>query len=201
MRVKKLSFVTLDLLKSKSVIIEPEKITLDPYKVTHLEVGSGKGHFITSLAKDNPEQVFIAFELNMSVLYRIVEKKEVLGLTNLIIILGDAKNLDQYFEKDMIDYIYLNFSDPWPKKKHHKRRLTYETFLKLYQNILKPSGILQFRTDVYPFFMDSIDYVEPYFHIFETTTDLPPSLYMTEYEEKKRLHTKINQLKGRLKND
>jgi tRNA (guanine-N7-)-methyltransferase len=201
MRQKKLSFVTLDLLKSKEVIIEPQKISLDSTKITHLEVGSGKGQFITSLAKDNPEQMFIAFELNMSVLYRIVEKKEMLGLNNLIIILGDAKDLDQYFNKHQIDYIYLNFSDPWPKKKHHKRRLTYETFLKLYQVILKPEGILQFRTDVYPFFMDSIDYIDIFFDVFETTTDLLPSQYMTEYEEKKRAHTKINQLKGRLKND
>jgi tRNA (guanine-N7-)-methyltransferase len=201
MRQKKLSYVTEALLKSKGVIIEPTKIKLDPTKITHLEVGSGKGQFITSLARDHRDQLFIAFEMNMSVLYRIVEKKEMIGLDNLIIILGDAKNLEQYFDKDQIDYIYLNFSDPWPKKKHHKRRLTYQTFLTLYKDILKQDGIFQFRTDVYPFFVDSIDYVETYFNIFESDTDLAPSLYMTEYEEKKRVHTKINQLKGRLKHD
>ena len=128
----------------------------------------------------------------MSVLYRIVEKKDALELDNLIIILGDATNLLEYFDESSLDVIYLNFSDPWPKSRHHKRRLTYYSFLKLYKKLLKSNGILQFRTDVLPFFEDSVTYVESLFDIFDQTYDLEISKYMTEYEEKKRKIGKIN---------
>jgi len=201
MRQKRLSFVTIDLLKNKGVITDIEKIDLSTYDKVHLEVGSGKGQFITSLAKDHPNEFFIAFELNMSVLYRIVEKRDALELDNLMIILGDANHLLSYFNQMSIDNLYLNFSDPWPKKKHHKRRLTYPTFLKQYDYILKPSGNIQFRTDVLEFFNDSIDYFETTFNIFDVNYDLKESLYMTEYEVKKRKITLINQLKGSKKHD
>lgn len=199
MRQKKLSFVTIDLLKSKGVITDIEKLNIDKRKKVHLEVGSGKGQFITSLAKDHPNEFFIAFELNMSVLYRIVEKRDQLGLSNLAIILGNANDLLSYFDEQVIDYIYLNFSDPWPKKKHHKRRLTYKTFLDMYLKVLKDDGLLQFRTDVRSFFDDSIDYIDPLFDIYDINYQLDESQYMTEYEEKKRKITTINQLKGRKK--
>lgn len=199
MRQKKLSFVTIDLLKSKGVITDIEKLNIDKRKKVHLEVGSGKGQFITSLAKDHPNEFFIAFELNMSVLYRIVEKRDELGLSNLSIILGNANDLLSYFDEKVIDHIYLNFSDPWPKKKHHKRRLTYTSFLQMYLKVLKDDGLLQFRTDVRPFFDDSIDYIDPVFDIFDINYQLEESQYMTEYEEKKRKITTINQLKGHKK--
>lgn len=199
MRQKKLSFVTIDLLKSKGVITDIEKLNIDKRKKVHLEVGSGKGQFITSLAKDHPNEFFIAFELNMSVLYRIVEKRDELGLSNLLIILGNANDLLSYFDEKVIDHIYLNFSDPWPKKKHHKRRLTYTSFLQMYLKVLKDDGLLQFRTDVRPFFDDSIDYIDPLFDIFDINYQLEESQYMTEYEEKKRKITTINQLKGHKK--
>lgn len=201
MRQKKLSFVTIDLLKSKGVITDIEKLNIDKEKKVHLEVGSGKGQFISRLAKDHPNEFFIAFELNMSVLYRIVEKRDQLGLDNLAIILGNANDLLSYFDDQVIDHIYLNFSDPWPKKKHHKRRLTYTTFLNMYLNVLKDDGLLQFRTDVRPFFDDSIDYIDPLFDIYDINYQLEESHYMTEYEEKKRKITSINQLKGRKKHD
>ncbi len=199
MRQKKLKFVTIELLESKGVVCEPKHIELPKDKKIHLEVGSGKGQFITSLAQDFKDEFFIAFELNMSVIYRIVEKQEALGLDNILIILGDAKDLETYFDNHTIDQLYLNFSDPWPKKRHHKRRLTFPTFLELYKNVIKEDGILQFRTDVLPFFEDSIEYVKTTFDVFDLTFDLPVSLYMTEYEEKKRSISKINQLKGRIK--
>lgn len=199
MRQKKLSFVTIDLLKSKGVITDIKKLNIDKQKKVHLEVGSGKGQFITSLAKDHPNEFFIAFELNMSVLYRIVEKRDEFGLNNLLIILGNANDLLSYFDEQVIDYIYLNFSDPWPKKKHHKRRLTYKTFLDMYLKVLKNDGLLQFRTDVRSFFDDSIDYIDPLFDIYDINYQLDESQYMTEYEEKKRKITTINQLKGHKK--
>ncbi len=199
MRQKKLKFVTEELLQSKGVIIDIQKVDLPINQKIHLEVGSGKGQFITSLARDHQDEFFIAFELNMSVIYRIVEKKEALKLNNLLIILGDANHLLDYFEPNAIDHIYLSFSDPWPKAKHHKRRLTAPSFLEKYMVILKEDGLFQFRTDVLPFFLDSIETVEQAFDIFEITYDLPISNYMTEYEEKKRDISKINQLKGRKK--
>ncbi|MFA6801164.1 MAG: tRNA (guanosine(46)-N7)-methyltransferase TrmB [Acholeplasmataceae bacterium] len=199
MRQKKLTFVTLDLLKSKGVIIEPQQLNLPKNKKIHLEIGSGKGQFITSLAHDNKDDFFIAFEINMSVIYRIVEKKEALNLDNLFIIFDDGKHLEQYLTFESIDYIYLNFSDPWPKKKHHKRRLTAPSFLALYAHALKKDGILQFRTDVLPFFEDSLETIAKVFNIFDVTYQLEPSLYMTEYEEKKRLISTINQVKGQKK--
>jgi len=201
MRQKKLSFVTTELLQSKGVCVKPIHIELPKGKKIHLEVGSGKGQFITSLAHDFKDEFFIAFELNMSVIYRIVEKRESLNLDNLLIILGDAKDLEVYFDQHIIDSIYLNFSDPWPKKKHHKRRLTAVSFLETYKKLLKEDGMLQFRTDVLPFFEDSIEYVQSLFEIKELTFDLPPSDYMTEYEVKKRNLGKINQLKGMIKHD
>ncbi len=200
MRQKKLKFVTTELLESKGVIVEPKHIDLPKDRKIHLEVGSGKGQFITSLARDFKDEFFIAFELNMSVIYRIVEKQEALNLTNILIILGDAKDLETYFDQNTINQLYLNFSDPWPKKKHHKRRLTASSFLALYKRVLRPEGILQFRTDVLPFFEDSVEYVQTFFDIFDISFDFPESLYMTEYEEKKRSTSKINQLKGRIKN-
>ncbi|MGE4320129.1 MAG: tRNA (guanosine(46)-N7)-methyltransferase TrmB [Acholeplasmataceae bacterium] len=199
MRQKKLKFVTEELLQSKGVIVDIQKVDLPINQKIHLEVGSGKGQFITSLARDHQDEFFIAFELNMSVIYRIVEKKEALQLNNLLIILGDANHLLDYFEPNTIDHIYLSFSDPWPKAKHHKRRLTAPSFLEKYDVILKDDGLFQFRTDVLPFFLDSIETVEQAFDIFEITYDLPISNYMTEYEEKKRDISKINQLKGRKK--
>lgn len=199
MRQKKLKFVTEELLQSKGVIVDIQKADLPINQKIHLEVGSGKGQFIISLARDHQDEFFIAFELNMSVIYRIVEKKEALQLNNLLIILGDANHLLDYFEPNTIDHIYLSFSDPWPKAKHHKRRLTAPSFLEKYDVILKDDGLFQFRTDVLPFFLDSIETVEQAFDIFEITYDLPISNYMTEYEEKKRDISKINQLKGRKK--
>lgn len=201
MRQKRLKYVTKELLEEHGVITEVKHLEIPKDKHVYLEIGSGKGQFITSLAKNHPDDFFIAMEVNMYVIYRILEKKLDMKLDNLMIVLGDAKELETYFAHDKINLLYLNFSDPWPKSKHHKRRLTYPSFLRLYLKILKKDAFLQFRTDHLNLFIDSLDYMEDYFDITDVTYDLEPSDYMTEYEEKKRKLGPIYQLKGKVKQD
>lgn len=111
-----------------------------------LEIGMGKGNFIIDKAMKNPDINFIGVERYESVLCRALEKLEDKQLPNVKIICIDAIELDEVFDKE-ISTIYLNFSDPWPKKKHEKRRLTSDAFLKVYSKILKPEGIIEFKTD------------------------------------------------------
>jgi len=196
MRQKKIKYATRELMEAYDVITLPKMLDLKDDRPVFIEIGSGKGQFITSLARDIKAHLYIALEMNINVCYRILEKKNELKLDNLIIILGDAKDLDLYLSPHSLDGIYLNFSDPWPKARHHKRRLTYPPFLKHYQSLLKPNGFLQFRTDHLEMFMDSLNYLEPYFLLHDVTYDLKASKYMTEYEEKKRKIGPIYQAKG-----
>lgn len=195
MRQKKIKSATIENLASEGVIVEIQKLKLDNRK-RFLEIGSGKGQFITAKAKDYPDDLWIAMEVNINVCYRILEKKNEMQLDNLIIVHGDAQYLEQYFEADSIDGLYLNFSDPWPKKRHHKRRLTSPSFLKQYCNILKQNAFIQFRTDHLDLFQDSLEYIEPYLNIKSVDYDLDESPYMTEYEIKKRALGPIYQLIG-----
>lgn len=201
MRQKRIKYVTMELLEKHGVITKVEALNIPKNKKINLEIGSGKGQFITKLALDYPHEIFIAMEVNKYVIYRILEKKLELKLDNLIIVLADAKYLETYFQDVLIDGLYLNFSDPWPKAKHHKRRLTYPSFLKLYLKILKKEASIQFRTDHLDLFNDSLTYIEPYFDLYDVTYDLEVSNYMTEYEEKKRQLGPIYQLKGKVKTD
>lgn len=198
MRQKNLKYVSDELLNAHGVITNLQMIET-PDLPTFVEIGSGKGQFITRLAKDFPKHHYIAIEVNRNVCYRILEKKDALNLENLTIIQGDAENLLAYLSPKTVDGIYLNFSDPWPKKKHHKRRLTAKRFLELYQTILKPEGTLQFRTDHKDFFLESMDNLDQSFECLSFDMDLSPSDYMTEYEEKKRSVGPIYQWIGRMK--
>jgi len=196
MRQKKVKSATKEYLSSKGVLIERNKIKLDQ-RPTFLEIGSGKGQFITKLANMNKNNLYIAMEVNINVCYRILEKKLDMNIDNLIIILDDANYLYEYFDNSSLDGIYLNFSDPWPKKKHHKRRLTNINFLNVYKDLLNKDSFIQFRTDHIELFNDSIEYMKQVFEIINIDNDLKPSEVMTEYEEKKRLIGKIYQLTGK----
>ncbi len=198
MRQKRIKGVDETRLKTRGVITDIHAIQL-PNKRLEIEIGSGKGDFITSLALDHKETHFIAIEKNKYVCYRMLEKKENLNIENLTIILGDAIHLSDYMAHRKVDVIYLNFSDPWPKTKHHKRRLTAESFLPLYTSILNDNGILQFRTDHINFFNDSIDTLSTAFEIYDINRNLDVTKYMTEYEVKKRKIGPIYQLKGKKK--
>ena len=156
----------------------------------HIEVGMGKGQFIIEMAKRNPEINYIGIEKYSSVLVRAVEKLEDFEQNNLRLIRMDAENIEEVFDKDEVDRIYLNFSDPWPKDRHAKRRLTSTRFLERYNNILTPEGRDMFKTDNKDLFDFSLEQVEEAGWILENHTyDLHHSEYnegnvMTEYEEK-----------------
>ena len=117
----------------------------------HMEIGCGKGKFACDMAKKNPDVNFIAVEKVPDVCCIALEKamaqKNERASDNLRFIIGDAKTLEATFPAHSLDCIYLNFSDPWPKKGHAKRRLTYRSFLEIYKKLLKPDGILRFKTD------------------------------------------------------
>ena len=156
----------------------------------HIEVGMGKGQFIIEMAKRNPEINYIGIEKYSSVLVRAVEKLEDFEQNNLRLIRMDAENIEEVFDKDEVDRIYLNFSDPWPKDRHAKRRLTSTRFLERYNNILTPEGRVMFKTDNKDLFDFSLEQVEEAGWILENHTyDLHHSEdnegnVMTEYEEK-----------------
>lgn len=156
----------------------------------HIEVGMGKGKFITELARQNPDINYVGIEKYSSVLVRALEKRPELEQDNLMFIRMDAENLPEVFAKDEVERIYLNFSDPWPKDRHAKRRLTSVQFLSRYDQFLKPDGRVIFKTDNRPLFDFSLEQVEEAGWILENHTfDLHHSEYlegnvMTEYESK-----------------
>ncbi|MBP3470282.1 MAG: tRNA (guanosine(46)-N7)-methyltransferase TrmB [Lachnospiraceae bacterium] len=154
----------------------------------HLEIGMGKGQFIHTLAEQNPKINYIGIEMYSSVLYRALERRAETELDNLFFIRFDAKNLTDLFDISEVEQIYLNFSDPWPKDRHAKRRLTSPQFLSLYDKILSATGSIQFKTDNRALFDYSVESVKnSKWHIDELTYDLHHSEYlkgniMTEYE-------------------
>lgn len=113
-----------------------------------IEIGCGKGKFIIEKAVNNPNINFIAIDKFPTILYKVLIKiKRNIGLNNIKIVCLDAKEINNVFALNEISKIYLNFSDPWPKKHHEKNRLTNKRFLDMYFNILKPNGIIEFKTD------------------------------------------------------
>lgn len=156
----------------------------------HVEIGMGKGKFITQMADRYPEINYIGIEKYSSVLVRAIDKYEAMDIQNLRFLRMDAEKLEAYFAEGEIDKIYLNFSDPWPKDRHAKRRLTSVNFLKKYEKILVKDGLLQFKTDNRPLFDFSLEQLEEAgwtkeevnFHLHK---DGPArNNVMTEYEEK-----------------
>lgn len=113
----------------------------------YIEVGSGRGQFITTLAAKHPEINFISMEREKSVMIKVLDKVIEQGLTNIKLICNDAIELNDYFKDGEVSRLYLNFSDPWPKKRHTKRRLTYQTYVALYKQVLKDDGEIHFKTD------------------------------------------------------
>ena len=113
----------------------------------HVEVGSGKGAFVSGMAKANPEINYIGIDIQKSVLSYALDKVLATDVPNIKLLRVDGSDLTDYFEEGEIDRLYLNFSDPWPKKRHEKRRLTYQSFLATYQQILPENGEIHFKTD------------------------------------------------------
>lgn len=156
----------------------------------HIEIGMGKGQFIMELARRNPDINYIGIEKFSSVLVRAIEKQEQQQLPNLKFIRMDAEYIENVFAPGEVGYIYLNFSDPWPKDRHAKRRLTSANFLNKYVNILSKEGEVTFKTDNRPLFDFSLEQLsEAGWKLISCTFDLHNSEYnegniMTEYEKR-----------------
>ena len=166
-----------------------KKPIIDPAKKTYLEIGCGKGKFIIENAEKNPDVNYIAVEKVSDVILLAAEKAKAKGLTNVKFMICDAKGLADIFDPDSIDLIYLNFSDPWPKAGHYKRRLTYKNFLEVYKKILKDDGAIFFKTDNAGLFEFSLEqFAENGWTLKNVTYDLHNSPFaedniMTEYEK------------------
>lgn len=155
----------------------------------HIEIGMGKGQFIMTLAEENPDINYVGIEKYSSVLVRAIEKQEEKDLPNLFFIRMDAENIADVFAAGEVGRIYLNFSDPWPKDRHAKRRLTSLQFLERYEKILDREGHVIFKTDNRDLFDFSLEQVKEASHwtLLNYTYDLHHSEYvegniMTEYE-------------------
>ncbi len=156
----------------------------------HIEIGMGKGRFLLELAQRNPDINYIGIERVATVLYKAERKQQELKLKNIILLAFNAEKIDEIFEKDEIDRIYLNFSDPWPKDRHALRRLTSPKYLALYDRFLKKEGFIAFKTDNRGLFDYSVE-TAPLagWKVKDVTYDLHNSEYaadniMTEYEMK-----------------
>ncbi len=157
----------------------------------HIEIGMGKGQFIHAMAKLHPEINYVGVEKYSSVLIRAIQKMEQEELPNLKFLRMDAEDVDKVFGKEEVDKIYLNFSDPWPKDRHAKRRLPSKEFLARYDVILKKDSRLEFKTDNRDLFDFAVEELEPAGWKAEVITydlhadeKLVAGNVMTEYEEK-----------------
>lgn len=156
-----------------------------------IEIGMGKGRFITQLALENPDINYVGIEKYSSVLIRAIEKCQDIEVPNLRFIRMEAEYICDVFNKEEVDRIYLNFSDPWPKDRHAKRRLTSKQFFERYDNILKKDGVVEFKTDNDLLFQFSLEQVpEAGWNLVAQTWDLHNDSemvkgnVMTEYESK-----------------
>ena len=167
------------------VILEPEAAKGKWHELfgndnpIHIEVGSGKGAFITGMAQQNPDINYIGIDIQLSVLSYALDKVLASGAKNVKLLRVDGE----------VDMMYLNFSDPWPKSRHEKRRLTYKTFLDTYKQILPENGEIHFKTDNRGLFEYSLASFSQYGMVLNKVwLDLHASDYegniMTEYERK-----------------
>jgi len=197
MRIRNVKKAFAKIDSYEKVIWTPEEHKGQWYQVfgnrhpIHIEVGMGKGGFILEMARRHPNINYIGVERFTVITVKALEKIERdLPPKNLYVIRLDAKELLNVFAKGEIEKIYLNFSDPWPKKKHDKRRLTYKDYLEKYDYVLTDHGTIQLKTDNQALFDFSLEAFETSaFHLTKTSDNLHASQWgmdnvMTEYEEK-----------------
>ena len=193
MRLKHIKGADIEIKKSSYYINDPESYKSKYSELfknnnpIHLEVGMGKGDFIIEMAKRNPDINFIGMEKFDSVLVKATRKLEGIDLPNLRLLWFDAEKINTIFEHE-VDTLYLNFSDPWPKKKHAKRRLTSEVFLEKYDNIFKNGKNIIMKTDNRKLFEYSVKSLTDYgYKIEDISLDLHKDvvdIVETEYERK-----------------
>lgn len=157
----------------------------------HIEIGMGKGQFLMALAAEHPDVNYVGIEKYSSVLLRALQKMEEAPLDNLRFIRMDAEAIADVFDKAEVDRIYLNFSDPWPKDRHAKRRLTSKEFFARYDRILTKNGQVEFKTDNVELFDFSLEQVElahwnlcAYTRNLHHDEDMSQGNIMTEYEQR-----------------
>lgn len=159
------------------------------YDALHVEVGSGKGQYIVDMAKLYPNRLFIGIEMMPLIGAYILKKLKEENIQNVKVIIDHAQDLREWFDENEIDVIHLNFSDPWPKKSHTKRRLTFPTFLNVYKQLLSDNGQIQQKSDNISFFEYSVEQFSQNGYICrEFSADYRrnshPEDAMTEYEER-----------------
>ena len=203
MRLRKVKNLDKRLEANKELIIQDAESLKGKWKFffgndkpIHLEIGMGKGQFIITLAKNNPDINYIGLEKEISCLIKAAEKLET-RIPNLIFVHFDATNILDVFSENEVDKLYLNFSDPWPKARHAKRRLTYIANLDKYKVILSDPCDIEMKTDNVSLFEFSVEsFKEAGFTILELTFDLhkdKQDIVTTEYEDKfTSLGNKIN---------
>lgn len=155
----------------------------------YAELGMGKGDFMRGIALKNPNVNFIGIEAQQDVLYKAAEKLREAEVSNVRLLVFDITNIENIFAEGEIDRLYLNFSDPWPKRRHAKRRLTHRNYLLKYKKLLKKDGEIHFKTDnraLFDFTIEEFDAVNV--EILDMSYDLHsenrPENIMTEYEKK-----------------
>ena len=194
MRLKNVKNASEIISKSSYVVLNPEdnkgrwNSVFKNNNPIDVEIGMGKGDFIINMAKKYPNVNFIGIEMFDSVIVRAVQKLDMKDIPNLKLIRVDANEIESIFDKE-INTIYLNFSDPWPKKRHAKRRLTSDTFLKKYDKVFKGKKRIIQKTDNIGLFAYSITSLSTYgYTIDDVTLDLKNegdyNNVQTEYEKK-----------------
>lgn len=197
MRRRKKKGADLKLLSFENLVIKGDEIDFKGNwnekfqndNPIHVEFGTGRGKFLTTLAKQNPNINYIAMEMKEEVLLKAVEKAVENELNNILFIWGDVNNILDYFDKGELSRVYINFCDPWPKKRWYKRRLTYRGFLENYKKLLNDDGEIHFKTDNEKLFEFSLnEFSEANLKLKNIALDLANSDYegnvTTEYEDK-----------------
>ena len=196
MRLRNIPGAREEMLVNPFIVQDPERLRgcwraeFGNQNPLRIEIGMGKGQFLLTFAQQNPDVNYVGIEKYSSVLIRALARQEELKLQNLRLIRYDAETIDELFADGEVDRIYLNFSDPWPKDRHAKRRLTSDRFLARYARILAPEGRVEFKTDNVDLFDFSLESAENCgWTLSEVTRDLHNSPaaegnVMTEYEER-----------------
>ncbi len=194
MRMRRIAWAAEYLTQSPSRVFHPEEKSgrwkeEQPQGKLHLEIGCGKGGYSAAMAKLYPADTFAAVEKNESAAGLAAKKFDEAGLGNLSLIYGDGAELEKWFGPKEVDVIHLNFSDPWPKKRNAKRRLTAPAFLKQYHNLLSKNGQIIMKTDNPSLFEYSIlAFLEAGYEMEEISVDFRrqdhPEDPLTEYEQK-----------------
>ncbi|MBU5590480.1 tRNA (guanosine(46)-N7)-methyltransferase TrmB [Clostridium sp. MSJ-4] len=195
MRLRKKWWARPEMEQSKEVVINPRELKgkwkeeFNNNNPIYLELGCGRGRFISNQGYENKDINFIGIDLKDEVLVYALRKVQEKEVENVRLTPLEIAFITEIFDKDEISRIYINFCNPWPKKSHNKRRLTHSRFLERYKTFLKPSSEIWFKTDDKELFEASLEYFkESGFELTYSTYDLHSSSFenniMTEYEEK-----------------